>query len=57
MYKYGNTNHNLFLKKEPYSFLSILLYTKAGFEMVSESAHQSFGQDLIAEFWELPLGG
>jgi hypothetical protein len=25
--------------------------------MVSESAHQSFGQDLIADFWELPLGG
>jgi len=34
----------------------VCLYTKAGFEMVSESAHQSFGQDLIAEFWELPLG-
>ncbi len=33
------------------------LYAKAGFEMVSESAHKSFGQDLIAEFWELPLGG
>ena len=33
------------------------LYAKAGFKMVSESAHQSFGQDLIAEFWELPLGG
>ena len=25
------------------------LYTKAGFEMVSESAHKSFGQDLIAQ--------
>jgi len=33
------------------------LYAKAGFKIVSESAHQSFGQDLIAEFWELPLGG
>lgn len=31
------------------------LYTKAGFEKVSESPHNSFGQDLIAEFWELPL--
>ena len=33
------------------------LYAKAGFEMVSESPHKSFGQDLVAEFWELPLGG
>jgi DNA-binding MarR family transcriptional regulator/N-acetylglutamate synthase-like GNAT family acetyltransferase len=33
------------------------LYAKAGFERVSESPHKSFGQDLIAEFWELPLGG
>ena len=32
------------------------LYTKAGFKVVSESPHQSFGQDLTAEFWELPLG-
>jgi DNA-binding MarR family transcriptional regulator/N-acetylglutamate synthase-like GNAT family acetyltransferase len=31
------------------------LYAKAGFKVVSQSAHQSFGQDLIAEFWELPL--
>jgi DNA-binding MarR family transcriptional regulator/N-acetylglutamate synthase-like GNAT family acetyltransferase len=33
------------------------LYTKAGFERISVSSHKSFGQDLIAEFWELPLGG
>jgi DNA-binding MarR family transcriptional regulator/N-acetylglutamate synthase-like GNAT family acetyltransferase len=31
------------------------LYAKAGFQLVSESPHKSFGQDLIAEFWELPL--
>jgi DNA-binding MarR family transcriptional regulator/ribosomal protein S18 acetylase RimI-like enzyme len=33
------------------------LYEKKGFEKVSESPHKSFGQDLIAEFWELRLGG
>jgi DNA-binding MarR family transcriptional regulator/N-acetylglutamate synthase-like GNAT family acetyltransferase len=33
------------------------LYTKSGFERVSQSAHKSFGQDLIAEIWEMPLGG
>ena len=33
------------------------LYEKTGFEKVSESPHKSFGQDLIAEFWELRLGG
>ena len=33
------------------------LYAKAGFEVVSQSAHNSFGQELIAETWELPLGG
>jgi len=33
------------------------LYAKSGFEMVSESPHKSFGQDLVAEFWELPLAG
>ena len=33
------------------------LYAKAGFERVSVSSHKSFGQDLIAEFWELALGG
>ena len=33
------------------------LYAKAGFELVSESAHKSFGQYLIAEVWEMPLVG
>ena len=33
------------------------LYMKAGFELVSQSPHKSFGQDLIAEFWEMPLSG
>ncbi len=33
------------------------LYAKAGFERVSVSSHKSFGQDLIAEVWEMPLGG
>lgn len=32
------------------------LYAKAGFERVSQSAHKSFGQELIAEIWEMPLG-
>ncbi len=32
------------------------LYMKAGFKMVSESPHQSFGQNLTAEIWELSLG-
>jgi DNA-binding MarR family transcriptional regulator/ribosomal protein S18 acetylase RimI-like enzyme len=31
------------------------LYMKAGFKMVSESPHQSFGQNLTAEIWELSL--
>ncbi len=32
------------------------LYAKTGFKVVSKSSHQSFGQNLTAEFWELPLG-
>lgn len=33
------------------------LYVKKGFEKVSQSPHKSFGQNLIAEIWELRLGG
>ena len=33
------------------------LYAKAGFERVSVSSHKRFGQDLIAEFWEIAIGG
>ncbi len=31
------------------------LYEKTGFKKISASPHKSFGQDLIAEIWELPL--
>ena len=31
------------------------LYTKAGFKLVDEYQHKSFGLNLIAEFWELSL--
>ncbi|UCF85693.1 MAG: MarR family transcriptional regulator [Desulfobacteraceae bacterium] len=33
------------------------LYAKAGFELIEKYSHKSFGHDLIAEFWELPLHG
>jgi len=33
------------------------LYAKAGFKMVDEYPHKSFGLNLIAEFWELSLQG
>ena len=33
------------------------LYAKAGFELVEESPHKSFGHDLVAEIWELQLRG
>ena len=33
------------------------LYGKVGFCLVEKSPHRSFGQDLIAEVWELPLKG
>ena len=31
------------------------IYQKAGFRMVDEQTHHSFGHDLIAETWELEL--
>jgi DNA-binding MarR family transcriptional regulator/GNAT superfamily N-acetyltransferase len=31
------------------------IYQAAGFRLVSEERHQSFGQDLVGQFWELPL--
>jgi len=31
------------------------LYTRAGFQRVGEKPHDSFGQHLVAETWELPL--
>ena len=31
------------------------LYEKAGFKIVEETHHHSFGHDLVAEVWELEL--
>jgi DNA-binding MarR family transcriptional regulator/GNAT superfamily N-acetyltransferase len=31
------------------------IYQAAGFRLVNEEAHRSFGRDLIGQFWELPL--
>lgn len=31
------------------------LYTRAGFELVKQKPHHSFGHDLVSEVWELPF--
>ncbi len=31
------------------------LYTEAGFRLIQEERHRSFGQDLVGEYWELEL--
>jgi GNAT superfamily N-acetyltransferase len=33
------------------------IYQAAGFRLVREEPHRSFGRDLVGQFWELPLGG
>ena len=32
------------------------LYEAEGYHLVEEHAHRMFGQDLVAQTWELPLG-
>ena len=31
------------------------LYQKAGYRLVAEEPHHSFGHDLVGQFWELEL--
>ncbi|MFH1139891.1 MAG: bifunctional helix-turn-helix transcriptional regulator/GNAT family N-acetyltransferase [Pseudomonadota bacterium] len=31
------------------------IYEKCGFKLIREESHQSFGQDLVGQYWELPL--
>jgi len=33
------------------------IYQAAGFRLVREEPHRSFGRDLVGQFWELPLNG
>jgi len=33
------------------------IYQAAGFRLVREEPHRSFGRDLVGQFWELPLTG
>ncbi|MGH9700309.1 MAG: GNAT family N-acetyltransferase, partial [Candidatus Acidiferrales bacterium] len=41
------TQNNLFAARH--------LYQQAGFQVIREEAHHSFGKDLVAETWELEL--
>ncbi len=31
------------------------IYQRAGFQLVEEAPHHSFGHDLVGQIWELPL--